>query len=139
MRSYPWGTAEALRSKHSDVLALRRLLFELSFDTLKRRTDDRYYKFRAGRLSAATKAPEGAFSINLRKFLSCAEIYALSPALSALYRLLHQRCCYGVYAVACGSKPAPIVNSCQIWALKAVSNLFLRLYRGRRGGGSGCD
>lgn len=59
MRSYPWGTAEALRSKHSDVLALRRLLFELSFDTLKRRTDGRYYKFRAVRLSAAIKAPEG--------------------------------------------------------------------------------
>ncbi len=58
VRSYPWGTAEALRSKHSDVLALRRLLFELSFDTLKRRTDDRYYKFRADRLSAATLTSE---------------------------------------------------------------------------------
>ena len=59
MRSYPWGTAEALRSKHSDVLALRRLLFELSFDSLKRRTDDRYYQFRAEQLNAASQAAAG--------------------------------------------------------------------------------
>lgn len=62
VRSYPWGTAEALRSKHSDVLALRRLLFELSFDSLKRRTDDRYYKFRAEQLNAASEAAAGVHS-----------------------------------------------------------------------------
>ena len=35
MRSYPWGTAEALSSSHSDVPALKRLLIELSFDDIK--------------------------------------------------------------------------------------------------------
>lgn len=62
VRSYPWGTAEALRSKHSDVLALRRLLFELSFDSLKRRTNDRYYKFRAEQLNSPSKATAGVHS-----------------------------------------------------------------------------
>lgn len=72
VRSYPWGMAEALRSKHSDVLALKRLLFELSsFDSLKRRTDDRYYTFRSQKLAdmvaataaaAAAAASEGALA-----------------------------------------------------------------------------
>lgn len=35
VRSYPWGTAEALSSSHSDVPALKRLLIELSFDDIK--------------------------------------------------------------------------------------------------------
>ena len=30
MREYPWGSCEALSSRHSDLAALKKLLFEVS-------------------------------------------------------------------------------------------------------------
>jgi septin family protein len=57
VRSYPWGVAESLNSAHSDVPALKRLLIELSFDDLKKITDDRYYtSYRPKKLDADKEA-----------------------------------------------------------------------------------
>ena len=55
VRSYPWGVAEALHSTNSDMLALKRLLTELSFEDLKARTEARYYKYRTSRIALAMK------------------------------------------------------------------------------------
>lgn len=46
VRKYPWGKAEALSSQHSDLAALRKLLFEVSYFELKEKTEERYYRFR---------------------------------------------------------------------------------------------
>lgn len=46
MRAYPWGTCEALSSRHSDAGALRRLLLEVAYQEIKRGTEDRYHAFR---------------------------------------------------------------------------------------------
>lgn len=50
VRKYPWGTCEALSSVHSDVGALKRLLFEEGFEELKEKTEQRYYSFRSQHL-----------------------------------------------------------------------------------------
>jgi septin family protein len=50
VRVYPWGTCEALSSVHSDVGALKRLLFEEGYEELKACTEQRYYEFRSGHL-----------------------------------------------------------------------------------------
>ena len=55
VRSYPWGVAEALHSTHSDMLALKRLLIELSFEDLKARTEKWYYQCRASHLAYAAQ------------------------------------------------------------------------------------
>ncbi len=47
MRKYPWGTCEALSSTHSDVGALKRLIFEEGYEELKSETDKRYYAYRS--------------------------------------------------------------------------------------------
>lgn len=46
VRQYPWGTCEAHSSEHSDVAALKKLLFEVSYEELKTATEERYYNFR---------------------------------------------------------------------------------------------
>uniref|UniRef100_A0A1D1ZRQ5 Septin-type G domain-containing protein n=1 Tax=Auxenochlorella protothecoides TaxID=3075 RepID=A0A1D1ZRQ5_AUXPR len=46
VRRYPWGRVEALLTRHSDLPALRRLLFEAAFEDLKENTDARYLDFR---------------------------------------------------------------------------------------------
>lgn len=46
MREYPWGVVEPLRTKHSDMAVLKKLLFEESFVTLKQETERRYYVYR---------------------------------------------------------------------------------------------
>ena len=46
MRNYPWGTCEALSSIHSDLSALKKLLFEVMYEELKQDTERRYYSFR---------------------------------------------------------------------------------------------
>ena len=50
MRTYPWGTCEALSSDHSDFALLKRLLLETGFEELKEETEKRYYKFREEQL-----------------------------------------------------------------------------------------
>ncbi|KAK9831503.1 hypothetical protein WJX81_003303 [Elliptochloris bilobata] len=50
VRRYPWGNCEALSSVHSDLPALKRLLFEVGFEDLKAATDQRYYQFRSQQL-----------------------------------------------------------------------------------------
>jgi septin family protein len=46
VREYPWGVVEPLRSRHSDMAVLKKLLFEESFVTLKQETERRYYMYR---------------------------------------------------------------------------------------------
>lgn len=50
MRRYPWGTCEALSSVHSDLSALKKLLFEVVYEELKQQTEQRYYRFRQNTL-----------------------------------------------------------------------------------------
>ena len=50
MRQYPWGTCEALSSTHSDVGALKRLLFEDGYEELKSETNKRYFTYRSEQL-----------------------------------------------------------------------------------------
>lgn len=50
VRKYPWGTCEALSSTHTDVGALKRLLFEEGYEELKAGTEERYYAFRSQQL-----------------------------------------------------------------------------------------
>ncbi len=50
VRKYPWGTCEALSSVHSDVGALKRLLFEEGYEELKAATEERYYHYRSQQL-----------------------------------------------------------------------------------------
>jgi septin family protein len=46
VRIYPWGKCEALSSIHSDLSALKKLLFEVAYEDLKQDTERRYYAFR---------------------------------------------------------------------------------------------
>lgn len=50
MREYPWGRCEALSSKHSDMPALKKLLFEVAYNDLKDATEKRYYAYREQQL-----------------------------------------------------------------------------------------
>jgi len=50
IRSYDWGNCEALSSRHSDLSALKKLLFEVMFEELKEHTEQRYHKFRQNTL-----------------------------------------------------------------------------------------
>ena len=50
MRVYPWGVCEALSSVHSDLAALKKLLFEVMYEELKQQTESRYYKYRQNTL-----------------------------------------------------------------------------------------
>lgn len=50
MREYPWGSCEALSSAHSDLPALKKLLFEVAYVDLKDATEIRYYSFREQQL-----------------------------------------------------------------------------------------
>ncbi|KAK9818355.1 hypothetical protein WJX72_011182 [[Myrmecia] bisecta] len=50
VRKYAWGNCEAMSSVHSDLAALKKLLFEVSYTDLKKHTEERYYKFREGQL-----------------------------------------------------------------------------------------
>ena len=63
MRSYAWGACEALASAHSDVLALKRLLFERAWRGLKAGTEARYHAYRAAQLrgggAGAAEQPAG--------------------------------------------------------------------------------
>ncbi|DBA79391.1 TPA: hypothetical protein ACH3X2_000037 [Trebouxia sp. C0005] len=50
VREYPWGSCEALSSRHSDLAALKKLLFEVSYMELKDATETRYYHYRETQL-----------------------------------------------------------------------------------------
>lgn len=50
VREYPWGACEALSSAHSDLPALKKLLFEVAYIDLKDATEQRYYVFREQQL-----------------------------------------------------------------------------------------
>ena len=50
MREYPWGRCEALSSAHSDMPALKKLLFEVAYHDLKDATEKRYYNYREQQL-----------------------------------------------------------------------------------------
>ncbi|KAL3143563.1 hypothetical protein ABBQ38_002360 [Trebouxia sp. C0009 RCD-2024] len=50
VREYPWGSCEALSSRHSDLAALKKLLFEVSYMELKDATEARYYHYRESQL-----------------------------------------------------------------------------------------
>ena len=47
MRKYPWGAGEAMLSAHSNLPALRKVLFETGYWELKEATEARYHRFRA--------------------------------------------------------------------------------------------
>ena len=77
MRSYPWGQCEALASQHSDILALRRLLFEEAWEALKARTEAQSLAYRATCLGFADRAllarrtPPPVAAIGCGKTLAC--------------------------------------------------------------------
>ena len=48
MRKYPWGTVEAMSRDHSDLLSLKRLLFEVAPQALHAETERQYLLFRSG-------------------------------------------------------------------------------------------
>ena len=50
VREYPWGRCEALSSRHSDMPALKKLLFEVAYHDLKDATEKRYYVYREQQL-----------------------------------------------------------------------------------------
>ena len=50
VREYPWGRCEALSSAHSDMPALKKLLFEVAYHDLKDQTEKRYYHYREQQL-----------------------------------------------------------------------------------------
>lgn len=50
VREYPWGSCEVLSSRHSDLAALKKLLFEVSYMELKDATESRYYHYRETQL-----------------------------------------------------------------------------------------
>jgi septin family protein len=50
VRKYAWGSCEAMSSVHSDLAALKKLLFEVAYTDLKRGTEERYYRFREQQL-----------------------------------------------------------------------------------------
>ena len=57
VRRYPWGTCQVQLSSHSDMGALKRLLFESAFEELKAVTEARYY---AAREAAIAVPPAGS-------------------------------------------------------------------------------
>jgi septin family protein len=56
VRPFPWGTAEGMFREHSDVPALKQLLFASSYTPLKNATEQRYYQYRRDRLLAPPEA-----------------------------------------------------------------------------------
>lgn len=46
VRRYPWGRCEPLLTQHSELPALRRLLFESGYHEIKMQTEARYLRFR---------------------------------------------------------------------------------------------
>ena len=48
VRKYPWGTVEAMSRDHSDLLSLKRLLFEVAPQALQAETERKYLLFRSG-------------------------------------------------------------------------------------------
>ena len=51
VREYAWGVVEPMARAHSDLLALTRMLFELSPQKLKAATEERFTKYRTVRAS----------------------------------------------------------------------------------------
>ena len=51
-RSFPWGKCEVLSSNHSDLPALKSVLFEVCFESLKAATEARYYSARESHLTS---------------------------------------------------------------------------------------
>lgn len=62
VRRYPWGTCEALSSSHSDLPALRALLFEAGYEELKGLTETRYLAYRSSHLHQLTEGKGGGGS-----------------------------------------------------------------------------
>jgi len=52
VRTYEWGTVQALATPHSDLPLLKRLLFEAGASELKAATEARYYAARESALAA---------------------------------------------------------------------------------------
>eukprot|EP00884_Botryococcus_braunii_P007002 jgi/Botrbrau1/16302/Bobra.0066s0071.1 len=50
IRQYPWGSVEVLNRAHSDVPALKNLVFALGYENLKLNTETRYLAYRQARL-----------------------------------------------------------------------------------------
>ena len=61
-RQFPWGKCEVLSSNHSDLPALKSLLFEWCFEGLKAATEARFYSARETYLT--TRALSRALSSN---------------------------------------------------------------------------
>ena len=57
MRKYPWGTVEAMSRDHSDLLSLKRLLFEVAPQALQAETERNYLLFRSGDLKKPQASP----------------------------------------------------------------------------------
>ena len=51
-RSFPWGKCEVLSSSHSDMPALKSVLFEVCFESLKAATEARFYSARESHLTS---------------------------------------------------------------------------------------
>lgn len=60
MRTFPWGRCEVMSSSHSDLPALKSLLFERCFEGLKAATEARFYSAREAHLT--TRALSRALS-----------------------------------------------------------------------------
>lgn len=58
MRQYPWGLVEVLNRAHSDVPALKNLVFALGYEAFKVDTETRYLAYRKARLEG--KPPPAA-------------------------------------------------------------------------------
>jgi hypothetical protein len=94
VRQYAWGACEALASAHTDVLALKRLLFERAWEGLKAGSEARYHAFRAGQLrggaeeaaaeppppaaAPAEQLPPPAAALDRRRCAACAHACPVS-------------------------------------------------------------
>lgn len=59
-RTFPWGRCEVMSSNHSDLPALKALLFECCFEAIKAATEARFYAARESYLT--TRALSRALS-----------------------------------------------------------------------------
>ena len=67
VRQYSWGKCEALLSDHSDLVALRKLLFETGFWELKEATERAYHAFRAKECSATARSSSSSHGVTSNK------------------------------------------------------------------------
>lgn len=62
IRTYPWGVLEPMASTHSDLLALKRGLFEESPELLKTVTEENFTRYRAAQVPSLWRSTRRMFS-----------------------------------------------------------------------------